>query len=98
MQLFKCVQTNGNCFRAQLLRHNEKCILWIAESEEEVYTVIFDKAVSADMYKLRPEEDKHKAILLYEQDEEVATIEIGNFTQDETIKFITWFQNSLQTF
>ena len=94
---FKLTQKNGDNFRAQVLRNGSKCILWIAESEDEVYIVNFDKAISADIYQPRPDEDDTKAILLYECDNEISTIEIGNFSKEDALKFLTWFQTSISS-
>lgn len=96
MFVYKSVQTTGDNFRVQVLKYGEKYVLWVAESEEEVYTVVFDKAVSVDLFKINQQEDKHKIIMLYEQDEEMSTIEIGLFTEEEATKFVTWLVASLQ--
>lgn len=92
---FRVTQKNGDNFRAQVLRNGNKCILWIAESEDEVYIVNFDKAVSADIYQPKADDDCTKAILLYECDDEMSTIEIGQFSKEDALKFLSWFQTAI---
>jgi hypothetical protein len=92
MSIFKTTQLNNINFRAQLIRFANKSILWIAESEEEIYAINFDKALSADIYQL---EKNTKVILLYVDDDEIHSIDIGNFTQEDGMRFLTWLQTSL---
>ena len=92
---FRVIQVNGLAFRAQLFRMNEKYVLWVAESVDEIYTLSFDRALSADIYQPDSKEALAKAILLYLDDEDVHSIEIGNFAPEDAMGFLSWLQNSL---
>ena len=92
MTVFKNVQTNGCYFRAQYLKFENKHVLWIAESSTEIYSISFDKALSADFY---PTETNTKIIFLYVEDDQVETIEFGNFSSDDCTLFLQWLQKCL---
>ena len=94
-QTFRLTQVNGLSFRAEMLKVGEKKVLWIAESEEEIYSFSFDYALSADVYQPDSTQAMAKALLLYLDDDEVHTIEIGTFTPEDAVKFLTWLQSAL---
>lgn len=91
MTVFHTVQTNGSHFRASFVKY-EKRVLWIAESSEEIYCIQFDKALSADLYQT---ETNFKVIFLYANDDEVESIDFGNFTSEDGLLFLKWLQSNL---
>ena len=97
--VFKRLQTNGKNFRAQLIRTDTRNMLWIAEDKEEIYLIRFDRILSADIYKINPEEDCCKAILLTfsdeEEDEYCESWDCGSFTSSDALDFLKWLQVSL---
>jgi len=97
--VFRKVQANGKNFRAQLLRTDLRNVLWIAEDTEEIYTLCFDRILSADIYKCKPEEDVCQVILLTfiddEEEQETESWNCGNFTFLDAQDFLKWLQNSL---
>jgi hypothetical protein len=97
--IFKRVQTNGKNFRAQLVRTDTRNMLWVAEDNEEIYLIRFDRILSADVFKISSEEDVCKAIFLTfledEDDEEYESWDCGSFTSADALDFLKWFQASL---
>lgn len=104
-------QTNGVNFRAQLLPRNDgRLILWVVESESEVYTVTFVRVLAADVYAAdAASPEVHKAVLLLEgkqtdtedddedddDDDGVTTVEIGSFDRDTALRFLSWLQEGI---
>lgn len=97
--VFRKVQANGKNFRAQLLRTDLRNVLWIAEDTEEIYTLCFDRILSADIYKCKPEEDVYQVILLTfiddDEEQETESWNCGSFTFLDAQDFLKWLQNSL---
>jgi hypothetical protein len=90
----RLTQVHGINFRSQLFKIGNKCVLWVAESADEVYTISFDRAISADIYQ--PETGvPAKAILLYLDEEEVHSIEMGAFSPEDAMRFLTWLQTAI---
>jgi hypothetical protein len=93
--LYKAAQTTGYNFRAQLLRTGAKWTLWIAESEDEVYVVNFHQILSADLYAPKVNHEDEKVILLYRGEEGIETVEIGCFSHEDALNFLSWLQTSV---
>jgi hypothetical protein len=93
--VFKTQQANGYAFRAEFVRYQSKIALWIAESAEEVYVLSILNVVRMEPY-LPKLGDHEKVLMLYRnEDEEIETVEIGNFTHDDAANFVRWVQVSL---
>lgn len=92
--VFQTVQMNGNSFRAELVRLGPKWVAWVAESEEEVYAVTIDQILRIDTYLPKTGTDT-KVIVLYRNDQEVETVEIGNFSKEDAVSFISWLQSTI---
>ena len=99
--IFRRLQTNGKNFRAQLVRTDSKTMLWVAEDNEEIYLIRFDRILSADVFKIDPEQDVCKAIFLTfsedEDEEECESWDCGSFTSADAMDFLKWFQASLSS-
>ena len=93
--VFRVTQTNGFEFRAQVVGVHNKPVLWIAESEDQIYVVEMDAALRADTYQPQIGENVHQALLLYVSGDEVETVEIGSFTHETALRFLAWLQEAL---
>jgi hypothetical protein len=92
---FQAQQTTGNEFRAQVVK-GASTTLWVAESDESIYTVCFDKILAADVYQSKADLPA-AVILLFEIDEEVESIDIGAFTRQDAVQFLSWLQSTLKS-
>jgi len=92
--VFKTQQANGFSFRAEFIRIQSKVALWIAESSEEVYVLSILNIVRMEPY-LQKLGENVKVLMLYKNDDEdLETVEIGNFTHEDALNFIRWVQVS----
>lgn len=94
---FRCSQTSGFTFRAQLHKRGDKSVLWVAESDEELYLVTFDKALIADVYQPQGSDPSTQVLLLTEDAGEVETVNVGSFTMEDAKRFISWFHAAVSS-
>ena len=96
MNKIEFFQANNSLLRAQLFRVgiNGLVVLWIAESEKEVYTLQFDSVMAIDKYSFKlDEQDLFKVLLLIRNttEDEISGHEIGILDEVGVKLFIDWF-------
>lgn len=92
--VFKTQQENGYAFRAEFVRFHSKIALWIAESAEEVYVLNILNVVRMEPYLSKLGENEKVLMLYRNEEEDLETVEIGNFTREDALNFIQWVQVS----
>jgi len=92
--VFKTKQENEYNFRSQLVKVEDDWVLWIAENDEEVYAVNFDELLAIDVYSPK-ENSPLKVLVLYKYGDEIDTVEIGSFSQENAMNFISWMSSNL---
>jgi hypothetical protein len=93
----RLVQENGYNFRAEVFPYpTNKLLLWIAEDDENIYTVVMNRVVKVDTYVPLSDDESSEtcAIILYEDEEsKVQTIDVGNFSPENAKVFMEWLKS-----
>jgi hypothetical protein len=97
---FQALQKNNNEFRAQLLKTgvNGGLILWVIESAEENYFVVFDQVIAVEAYCEDKSADRFQVVILVRNtsDDELTSQEIGVFSKTDALNFATWFKTQVK--
>jgi len=84
----KNFQENECMFRCEYFESNGG-LLWIAESEEDIYIIEFKSILSACVYSAN--ETLHKVVILYNDGEDNHTDGVGSFsTAEDASLFLMW--------
>jgi hypothetical protein len=93
----RLLQENGYNFRAEVFPYpSNKLLLWVAEDEENIFTVIMQRIVKVDTYVPIHDDEASDTcvIVLYEdEDAKVQTIDIGNFSTENAKIFMEWLKS-----
>ena len=93
----RLVQENGYNFRAEVFPYpTNKLLLWVAEDDENIYTLVMQRIVKVDTYVPINDDETCETcvIVLYEdEDSKVQTIDIGNFSTENAKLFMEWLKS-----
>lgn len=94
--VFSLSQLNGYLLRCQVQKVNGVLVLWVAESEAEVWTVSLSRLLSLDSYPLKDVEGGFTLLMLYlDENEDPSTIEFGQLEEDGVKNLILWLIKGL---
>jgi hypothetical protein len=93
----RLVQENGYNFRAEIFPYpTNKLLLWVAEDDENIYTIVMQRVVKVDTYVPLSDDESCETcvIILYEdEDSKVQTINVGNFSGENAKLFMEWLKS-----